>query len=64
MEAYGDYLIVAMEALADRGGALRVFRVYHGDGGQWLNTNDGDPGAQWNPDDSFAFVARKQRIPI
>jgi hypothetical protein len=59
-QSMGDWVAVAMEALTDRDGRLRVFDVGRDGGGQWLNSNSGDPGYLWNPDNSFAFLARKQ----
>lgn len=44
--------------LTDREGNPRLFNVNRNEDGSWLDNNDGNPDDQWNPDISFAFVAR------
>lgn len=57
----GEWFVVAMEALTDSGGYLRVFSVGRRGVGSWLDTYSGNPDDQWNPKFSFVFVQRKSR---
>lgn len=55
----GEWIVVAMKALADSDGDLIVFNVGHGDDGLWLSGYHGDPGSHWVAGDRFVFVRRK-----
>ena len=58
----GEWIVIAMEAIRDSGGDLRVFRVEHSDDGLWLYSYYGGPDDCWDPDDRFVFRARKQPL--
>lgn len=40
----------------DPDGSPHVFDVNRNDDGLWLNTNDGRPDNEWNPDNRFVFL--------
>lgn len=61
-QSMGRTVIIDMEAITDRGGYPRLFGVDRRGDGSWLVDYDGNPGDLWNPDLSFAFVARKQPL--
>ena len=52
----GEWLIIAMESIADSDGDLSVFAVGHGGDDLWLHTYWSDPRSSWSPDYSFVFV--------
>lgn len=54
-----EYLLIAMEPIADSGDNLNVFDVEHFDDGRWLSTNYGHPDSKWNPDSRWVFLRRK-----
>ena len=54
-QPYGEWLVIAMEPIADSGGDLELFNVYHGDGGRWLGSFCGSPGFVWNGVYQFVF---------
>jgi hypothetical protein len=54
-----EWVIIAMEPIADSRGGLRVFSVVHVFDGLWLNADDGGPGSVWNADGRFVFGRRK-----
>ncbi|HBE90592.1 MAG TPA: hypothetical protein DDW41_05270 [Candidatus Andersenbacteria bacterium] len=56
----GEWLVIAMEAICDSDGNLRVFLVWHNDAGLWLHSEHGWLGSLWFPDDRFVFRARKR----
>lgn len=61
---YGDqprdeWLRIAMEAIADRGGDRLIFLVGLDSDGLWLGASSGHPGAVCPADDRFVFVRRK-----
>ena len=56
----GEWLIIAMEAITDSNGYLRVFGVERsGVGELWLISSSGPPGLRWNASNRFVFVRRK-----
>jgi hypothetical protein len=55
----GEWIRVAMEAIRDSGGLLRVFSVGHRDDGLWLSSFYGKPDSLWFPGYRFVFRARK-----
>ncbi|TSC90712.1 MAG: hypothetical protein G01um10142_269 [Parcubacteria group bacterium Gr01-1014_2] len=54
-QPYGEWDVIAMEAVTDSDGDLSVFRVGHGGRGQWLNTSYGNPEALFCPDSRVVF---------
>ncbi|MBU0648581.1 hypothetical protein KJ969_00520 [Patescibacteria group bacterium] len=55
----GEWLLIAMEPIADSDGDPSVFRVGHDDGGRWLYGGYGDPGRRWGAGSRWVFVRRK-----
>ena len=56
----GEWLIIAMEAIADSDGDLKVFNVArHDDGKQWLYSYYGYPGDFWDSNIRFVFARSK-----
>jgi hypothetical protein len=55
-----EWMVMAMEPIADSDGRLRVFFVEHDDDGQWLHALYGYPDGMWYPDDRWVFARRKQ----
>ncbi|MES3031778.1 MAG: hypothetical protein V4699_00855 [Patescibacteria group bacterium] len=55
----GEYLTIAMNALAGRGGGLKLFNVYRDDGKSWLGNDFDKPGLGWGGDFRFVFLRRK-----
>jgi hypothetical protein len=58
----GEWFIVAMEAIRDSDGDLRVFAVEHGGDGLWLGGEYGSPGCLLYPGRRLVFRARKQPL--
>lgn len=52
----GEWLVVAMDHLVGSDGRRYVFYVERDEDGSWLKTIYGNPGNQWLPEYSFAFV--------
>lgn len=44
-----EWILAAMEPIADSDGDLSVFNVARDEDGQWLNTNYVDPDDWWDP---------------
>src|SRR5258708_39595388 len=59
-QPYGEYLYIGMKQIADSGGDLGIFRLYHGDDRLWLDDRWVLPGHEWGPVDAFVFSVRKQ----
>lgn len=57
-----EWFLIAMEAIRDSDGDLRVFRVEHLGAGLWLYSNCGDPALCWFPGRRFVFRARQQPL--
>jgi len=55
----GDWFRVAMEPLSGSGGDPSLFILYRNEDGRWLNTNNGYPDSEWDPEVSFVFVRGK-----
>ncbi|MFZ2556178.1 MAG: hypothetical protein WAZ27_04580 [Minisyncoccia bacterium] len=55
----GEWVVIAMEAITDRDGGLRVFDVDHGGDELWLHGSIGHPDFHWHSDSRFVFVRRK-----
>ena len=56
----GEWLVIAMEPIADSDGGLDGFRVGRSVGGRsWLSAGCGSPGYFWFADDRFVFVSRR-----
>ena len=55
----GEWLCVAMEAIADSDGDPRIFAVVYDSGKLWLDAADGYPEIFWGADDRCVFVCRK-----
>ena len=55
----GEWLIVAMEPIADSGGSLRLFGVLRSDSGLWLGGFCGWPDCVWYSGSRFVFSRRK-----
>jgi len=55
----GEWLAVAMEAIADPDGCLGVLGVYRGADGLWLRASGGRPGHEFHPEYRLVFVRRK-----
>ncbi|MEK7638028.1 MAG: hypothetical protein AAB375_01200 [Patescibacteria group bacterium] len=53
----GEWLLIAMEPLADSGGYLKVFSVEHVGSGRWLYSYYGEPGHAWYPAGRWVFLA-------
>ena len=51
----GEYLRVAMDAIADSDGSPNIFSVVHDDDDRWLNAHWGSPGILWSPATRFVF---------
>jgi hypothetical protein len=54
-----EWLLVAMEPIADSDGNLFVWYVVHDNVGLWLSSGCGDPGSFWNARYRVVFVRRK-----
>ena len=54
-----EWLRVAMKAIADSGGDLRIFAVGHGRGELWLDSVDGRPVSFYEPQHRFVFARRR-----
>ena len=54
-----EHLIVAMNPIADSGGALLLFRVERYASGLWLSSYSFSPGLIWYADLRFVFARRK-----
>lgn len=55
----GEWLLIAMEPIADSDGYLKVFRVAHDDDELWLHGIYGYPDRFWVGGRRFVFVRRK-----
>ena len=55
-QPFGEYLIVAMNAISGRGGGPHVFVVGRDGDGLWLSTDDGRSDDEWRPDYRFVFL--------
>jgi len=55
----GEWLIIAMEPIADSDGRLRVWSVERDDGERWLGAHYGDPDRFWSARHRFVFLRRK-----
>lgn len=55
----GEWLVIAMEPIADSDGDLDLFRVEHDGGARWLNASFGDPDDVWHGSRLFVFLRRK-----
>jgi hypothetical protein len=59
-QSKGTYVAVAMEAITDSDGFLRVFSVMRdGDGKQYLSADLGDADDVWDANRRFVFLRRK-----
>jgi len=58
-QSLGEWILIAMEPIADSDGGLDLFSVGRGDGGFWLRTLYGDSDGFWDPGSRFVFVRRK-----
>ena len=56
----GEWLLVAMEAIRDSDGSLRIFSVGHDEDGRWLYGSCGNPDSLWRAGRQFVFRSRKQ----
>lgn len=54
-QSKGEWCYLAMEAISDSDGDLRVFNVGHGDGDLWLFAGNGHPDDCWRPGDGIVF---------
>jgi len=54
-----EWLLVAMEAITDSNGSLRVFHVKRDDGGLCLGGGSGRSDYFWHGNDRFLFLRRK-----
>lgn len=55
-----EWMVMAMEPIADSGGVLLVFGVERIGDGRWLRTNFGNPDYAWDPGNRWVFARRKQ----
>lgn len=55
----GEWLLIAMEPIADSGGVPRVFIVERDESGFWLYGGNGHPDEFWNADFQCLFLRRK-----
>jgi hypothetical protein len=55
----GEWLVIAMEPIADSGGNLYLFNVERVDDERWLLAPYGSPGSFWRGFDRFVFLRRK-----
>ena len=61
----GEWIVIAMKAIPDSGGALRVFGVERDGDGLWLSCCFGYPCYEFTPDNQLVFVPRKyQKKPL
>ena len=58
----GEWIVIAMEAIRDSDGVLRVFGVGRSDVGLWLRSIFGRPDFLWGPGLRFVCRARKQPL--
>ena len=54
----GDYSVLAMEAIRDRGGSLSLFDCHEGDSESWLSSSNGDDDNEWIDYTRFFFVRK------
>jgi hypothetical protein len=54
----GDWTNIAMEAIRDRDGNLRLFNCYENDSMSWLYHSYGDDDNKWDDDNRFFFVRK------
>ena len=54
----GDYSVLAMEAIRDRGGDLELFYCDERDSESWLDSNFGDDDNEWGGSNRFFFVRK------
>lgn len=54
-----EWLLVAMESIADSDGDLFVFYIIHAGGVQWLRTRYNGPGSTWHSSSSRWVFCRK-----
>lgn len=50
-----EWVIIAMEPITVSGGNLKLFGVWHGDDGQWLGSDCGNPDDVWSAVRQFVF---------
>jgi hypothetical protein len=55
----GEWLVIAMEPIADSDGFLNLFNVVHVDDVRWLNASYGSPFSFWFGHSRFVFLRRK-----
>jgi len=55
----GEWLLIAMEPIADSDGCLDVFDVGHDGDGLWLSSGNGLSDSFWDADDRWVFLRRK-----
>jgi len=53
-----EWMLIAMEPIADSDGDLEVFRIAHNDDGLWLSTYYGNPGSVWRA--GYRWVFRRK----
>lgn len=58
-QPFGEWLLIAMKQITDRGGGPGVFGLGRFAGGLWLRDFWADPDDGWDPGDEFVFCLRK-----
>ena len=54
----GEWLLIAMEAIADSDGNLSIFYVGHGDDVRWLGADYSNPDDYWSSSLRFVFLGK------
>ena len=54
-----EWMLIAMEPIADSDGSLRVFHLEYNDDGRWLYGGMGDPDFAWLPSVRWVFARHK-----
>ncbi len=57
-EKNGQWTPIAMEAIRDRGGSLRLFDCGGVDSESWLSRSNGDDDSRWHDNNRFFFVRK------
>ena len=56
----GEWLNVAMNAINGSDGNPNMFDVNRNDDGLWLDSDDGRPAYEWNPEYRFVFLCPRR----
>lgn len=56
----GEWILIAMEPIADSDAQPRIFFLEHDDDALWLDSGDGNPVRFWDADDRWVFLRHEQ----